>query len=189
MAQPPALLGHRFRAFLAPLPHRAGASAGSHRAAQSSSQTPYESVGASTGGGKSQQEIRNEKGTASLGENPSDNTIGSSQPAINKDFDMQSVKPDYTAIADPKNLNASTKPTPRQVNSMKELNKSVNNGVLRDDVTGEKMVASFQSQKGVKPPPNEVQVDHIQAVDNGGTRTMSNLELRTRENNREKSNQ
>ncbi len=31
-------------------------------------------------------------------------------------------KPDYTKIADPKNLDASTKPTPRQVREMKKLN-------------------------------------------------------------------
>ncbi|MCW1917126.1 hypothetical protein OJ996_26325, partial [Luteolibacter sp. GHJ8] len=97
-------------------------------------------------------------------------------------------KPDYTRIADPKNLNASTKPTPRQVQEMKKMNMEANNGVLRDDVTGEVMVPSAKSQKGVTPPPNEVQVDHIVPVDKGGTRTMSNLELRTRANNRAKSN-
>lgn len=71
---------------------------------------------------------------------------------------------------------------------MKRLNMEANGGVLRDDVTGEIMVPSVKSQRGVTPPSNEVQVDHIIAVDNGGTRTITNLELRTRANNRAKWN-
>jgi len=98
------------------------------------------------------------------------------------------VKPDYSVIADPPNLTASSKPTPRMVREMKRLNMEANGGVLRDDVTGEVMVPSVKSQRGVAPPSNEVQVDHIIAVDNGGTRTITNLELRTRANNRVKWN-
>lgn len=93
---------------------------------------------------------------------------------------------DYTSVKDPKNLNASTKPTPRQVKEMKEINREHNGGVLRDDVTGEVMSDSQKSAKGVTPPSNEVQVDHKESVKNGGTRTNSNLELRTRKNNRDK---
>ncbi len=68
------------------------------------------------------------------------------------------------------------------------MNMEANDGVLKDDVTGEIMVPSSKSQRGITPPSNEVQIDHIIAVDNGGTRTMSNLELRTRSNNRAKWN-
>jgi filamentous hemagglutinin len=95
---------------------------------------------------------------------------------------------DYTKIKDPKNVNASTKPTPRQVLQMKEANRAQNGGVLKDDVTGEPMVDSAKSQKGITPPPNEAQVDHVIPVDAGGTRAQSNLQLRTRHNNRQKSN-
>jgi len=95
---------------------------------------------------------------------------------------------DYSHIGDPKNVTASTKPTPRQVREMKEANRAQNEGTLRDDVTGEEMVDSAKSQRGVTPPSNEAQVDHINPVDAGGTRTQSNLELRTRQNNRQKSN-
>ena len=96
-------------------------------------------------------------------------------------------KPDYSHIENPKNLNASTKPTPRQVREMKDANRKHNNGLLRDDKTGEIMIDSKKSKKGVTPPQNEAQVDHMKSVNKGGTRDQSNLELRTRKNNRDKS--
>jgi RHS repeat-associated protein len=89
-----------------------------------------------------------------------------SQRQTHADADIQveveiPKKPDYTQIPDPKNVDASTKPTPRQVSEMKRINKEANGGELKDDKTGEVMVPSEKSQKGVTPPPNEVQVDHI----------------------------
>ncbi len=95
---------------------------------------------------------------------------------------------DYSHIADPKNVTASTKPTPRQVKQMKEANRAQNGGVLRDDVTGEVGVDSAKSMKGVTPPPNSIEVDHIVPVDAGGTRAQSNLQLLLKTNNRTKSN-
>jgi filamentous hemagglutinin len=71
---------------------------------------------------------------------------------------------------------------------MKEANRLQNDGILRDDATGEPMADSAKSQKGVTPPPNEVQVDHVKPVSKGGTRSNTNLQLRTRKNNRSKSN-
>jgi hypothetical protein len=44
---------------------------------------------------------------------------------------------DYSHIKDPKNVNANTKPTPRQVREMKKANRAQNGGGLRDDVSGE----------------------------------------------------
>lgn len=95
---------------------------------------------------------------------------------------------DYSHIADPKNLTASTKPTPRQVRQMKEANRAQNGGVLRDDVTGEVGVDSSKSMKGVTPPSNSIEVDHFIPVDGGGTRAQSNLRLLLKTNNRKKSN-
>lgn len=69
---------------------------------------------------------------------------------------------------------------------MKATNRAHNNGSLRDDVTGEAMVDSKKSVRGVTPPANEAQVDHIQSVKNGGTRVNTNLQLITRKNNRDK---
>jgi RHS repeat-associated protein len=95
---------------------------------------------------------------------------------------------DYSKIPDPKNVNASTKPTPRQVREMKKANRAWNGGVLRSDMSGKPMIDSSKSTSDVTPPPNEAQVDHKVAVDNGGTRTQSNLELITRQENRAKWN-
>jgi hypothetical protein len=97
--------------------------------------------------------------------------------------------PDYTMIKAPRNLEASAKPTPRMVREMHRINREANGGLLRDDVTGEIGIPSSKSQRGVTPPPNEIQVDHIIPVDKGGTRTPENLNLRLRTNNRKKSNQ
>jgi hypothetical protein len=105
-----------------------------------------------------------------------------------REVDAPQGKPDYTAIPDPEDLATNTRPTPRQVKEMKRLNREHNGGVLRDDVTGELMQDSSKSTRGVTPPTNEAQVDHIIPQSRGGTRSSSNLELRTRKNNRDKSN-
>ncbi len=96
---------------------------------------------------------------------------------------------DYSHIADPKNVNTSVRPTPRQVREMKAANRAQNGGELRSDLSGQPMVDSAKSQKGITPPSHEVQVDHKLPVDRGGTRTQSNLQLITREENRTKWNQ
>ena len=93
---------------------------------------------------------------------------------------------DYSRIKDPNDVVNNTKPTPRQVRQMKEANRKHNDGVLRDDVTGEVMVDSAKSKRGVSPPQNEAQVDHIKPQSKGGTRSNTNLQLRTRKNNRDK---
>jgi len=93
---------------------------------------------------------------------------------------------DYSSVKDPKNL-VNTKPTPRQVREMKELNRQHNGGVLRSDLDGTKLVDAKKSMKGVTPAKNEVQVDHINPVNKGGTRTNSNLQLLGRKQNRDKS--
>ncbi|WP_425251656.1 hemagglutinin repeat-containing protein [Janthinobacterium sp. NFX145] len=94
---------------------------------------------------------------------------------------------DYSHIPNPKNIEASTKPTPRQVREMKKANRENNDGLLRDDVTGEILVDSKKSQSGVIPPSNEAQIDHRKPVNAGGTREQYNLLLRSRKGNRDKS--
>jgi hypothetical protein len=95
-------------------------------------------------------------------------------------------KPDYSGIPDPKDVVTTTKPTPRQVKEMKRLNREHNGGVLRDDVTGELMQDSAKSTRGLTSPQNEAQVDHVVPQSRDGTRSSSNLELRTRKNNCDK---
>jgi len=94
---------------------------------------------------------------------------------------------DYSCIADPKNL-TNTKPTPRQVREMKRLNREHNDGVLRSDMDGSVLVDSQKSTRGVTPPSNEAQIDHIIPVDKGGTRTSTNLQILSRKQNRDKWN-
>ncbi|NUQ78915.1 MAG: HNH endonuclease [Polyangiaceae bacterium] len=95
---------------------------------------------------------------------------------------------DYSHIGDPKNVSASPKPTPRQVREMKAANRAHNGGELKSDLSGKPMLDSGKSQRGIVPPANEAQVDHIVPIDKGGTRTQSNLRLITREENRAKWN-
>lgn len=71
---------------------------------------------------------------------------------------------------------------------MKEANMAHNNGVLRSDLEGSLMKPSKKSMKEVTPSSSEVQVDHILSVDKGGLRTNTNLQLLTRKQNRDKSN-
>ena len=94
---------------------------------------------------------------------------------------------DYSGLKNPKDVTTNTKPTPRQARQMKEANRVHNEGELRDDVTGESMVDSAKSQSGMTPPTNEAQVDHVTPRSKGGTRAFDNLQLRTRKNNRIKS--
>jgi hypothetical protein len=94
---------------------------------------------------------------------------------------------DYSNIKNPKDVN-NPRVTPRQAKEMKAANRKHNNGVLRDDVTGEVAIDSKKPTRGITPPRNEAQVDHINPVSNGGTREMKNLQIRTRQNNRKKSN-
>lgn len=68
-------------------------------------------------------------------------------------------------------------------------NEKANGGVLRDDVTGETGVRPQQSQKGVTPPENEVQVDHYYPRAEGGPNSYSNAEVRLRKHNIKKSDE
>jgi hypothetical protein len=67
-------------------------------------------------------------------------------------------------------------------------NRAKNNGELRSDQSGELLVPSKQSQKGVTPPHNEAQVDHIIPVSHGGGRSPENRQVLGRRENAVKSN-
>ncbi len=67
-------------------------------------------------------------------------------------------------------------------------NRNRNNGVLRNDKTGKVLETPSKSVKGVKPPVNEAQVDHILARAHGGTNSFSNAQVIERSANIAKSN-
>jgi hypothetical protein len=94
----------------------------------------------------------------------------------------------YIHLKDPKDVTLNIEVTPRQKRQMSEVNSAMNNGDLRDDETGELLVASEQSKANVTPAENEAQIDHVYPSSKGGTRAFSNLQIRSRKNNRMKSN-
>lgn len=69
-----------------------------------------------------------------------------------------------------------------------DMNRRRNGGVLRSDLSGILLVAPARSQRGVTPPPNEAQIDHIYPRSRGGTNSYSNAMVLSRAENRAKSN-
>ena len=62
-----------------------------------------------------------------------------------------------------------------------------NGGELRSDQTGKKLEMPKRSQRGVTPPANEAQVDHIYPQSQGGFNSFDNAQVIEREANRHKS--
>ena len=77
--------------------------------------------------------------------------------------------------------------TQTQKKNILSENEARNNGVILDDRTGEVLVRPEQSQKGVTPPPNEAQIDHVYPKSQGGPNSYANAEVRSRANNIDKS--
>ena len=62
-----------------------------------------------------------------------------------------------------------------------------NDGLLRSDMDGSLLEKAAKSEKGVTPPPNEAQIDHINAKSKGGTNDPSeNAQVLSRKQNRDK---
>lgn len=71
---------------------------------------------------------------------------------------------------------------------MIEKNKLANNGKVICENCLVETVPSQKSQKGVVPPKNEVQVDHIKPKSSSGSGTPKNGQVLCRDCNRKKSN-
>jgi hypothetical protein len=69
-----------------------------------------------------------------------------------------------------------------------EDNKNKNNGKTVCENCGTETVKSEKSQKGVTPPKNETQVDHITPKSKGGKGQADNGQVLCRDCNRQKSN-
>ncbi|WP_110955874.1 HNH endonuclease [Anaerosinus massiliensis] len=97
----------------------------------------------------------------------------------------------YSHLEDPPNVGPGKDFTAAQKKKIIEENKKMNNGKVRsddpNDFAGESLVKPSKSQKGVTPPENEWQIDHIVAKANGGTNSYSNAQVLSRKQNRIKS--
>jgi RHS repeat-associated protein len=78
--------------------------------------------------------------------------------------------------------------TQAQKRRILDLNRARHGGELRSDLSGEQLVPARQSQRGVTPPPNEAQVDHVYPRSRGGSNTVDNSQVLSRQENRAKSN-
>jgi Pretoxin HINT domain len=100
----------------------------------------------------------------------------------------------YSNIPDPPNVGLGKDFTRAQKKKIYEENLLKNGGELRSDTTGELLVKPTKSQKGVTPPRNEAQLDHIDPkipsdpLATPGSNSNSNARLISREENRIKSN-
>lgn len=94
----------------------------------------------------------------------------------------------YSHIPDSKSVGPGKKFTQAQKQKIIEENLKKNGGTIKSDLSGKELVPAQKSQKGVKPSPNEVQIDHINPKSKGGSNSNSNAQVLSREENRKKSN-
>jgi len=94
-------------------------------------------------------------------------------------------------LEDPPDVGPGKDFTAAQKKRIIEENKKMNNGQVKsddqNDVAGSDLVKPSKSKKGVTPPENEWQIDHIDAKANGGSNSYSNAQVLSRKQNRMKS--
>jgi hypothetical protein len=66
----------------------------------------------------------------------------------------------YGDLKDPVSVGPGKPFSKAQKDKIYEANRQANGGQLTDDYTGEPLLPPQQSQRGVTPSPNDVQVDH-----------------------------
>jgi hypothetical protein len=104
------------------------------------------------------------------------------------------IKRPYSNLKDPPTVGPGKDFTRSQKAKVAEQNRRMNGGVLRDDEDGLELVAAKKSKRGVTPPPNEAQFDHIDPrvpadpTKPPGSNSYSNVRLVAGIRNRKKSN-
>jgi 5-methylcytosine-specific restriction endonuclease McrA len=76
--------------------------------------------------------------------------------------------------------------TRAQKREILNANRSKNLGELRSDKSGDGLIPSKKSEKGITPAKNEAQVDHIYPKSKGGENSRENAQVLSREENRAK---
>jgi 5-methylcytosine-specific restriction endonuclease McrA len=97
-----------------------------------------------------------------------------------------SIRISYSTLPDHPSVGPGKAFTATQKKKIIAINRNNNGGVIRSDQSGVVAVPAQKSRRGVTPPPNEVQVDHIVPRKNGGPNSHSNAQVLTREENRKK---
>ncbi len=100
-----------------------------------------------------------------FGDNPNDDTNNSTNP--------------YAHLEDEPNVDSGKNFTAKQKTAMLNENMKRNNGVVMSDnpndpYYGQALIKPQKSMKGVSPPPNEWQFDHITPKSQGGSNSYSN---------------
>jgi hypothetical protein len=104
------------------------------------------------------------------------------------------IRRPYAHLEDPPNVASGKDPTKKQRITIIKENSRMNGGILRSDESGIEIIRAKKSKRGVTPPRNEANIDHITPVNPAdktktpGSNSYKNLRLIARFENIEKSN-